>query len=152
MNISIIGTGYVGLVTGACFAEVGHSVVCVDNNVEKVKVLQSGGIPIYEPSLDELVGKNVKAGRLRFTASTKDGVENADVVFIAVPTPPQPDGSVDLSFIESVAREIALEMGDERYCAKRIDAYFYDPCPLWVSYFGSQPEKVATEFKTFTLP
>ncbi len=110
MKLTIIGTGYVGLVTGACFAEVGHTVICVDNNVEKVKLLQAGGTPIYEPGLDQLVGKNVKAGRLRFTASTRDGVENSDVVFIAVPTPPQPDGSVDLSFIESVAREIAASM------------------------------------------
>jgi UDPglucose 6-dehydrogenase len=110
MKLSIIGTGYVGLVTGTCFAEVGHQVVCVDNNAEKVKVLQSGGIPIYEPGLEELVKKNVAAGRLRFTASTADGVENSDVVFIAVPTPPQPDGSVDLSFIEGVAREIASAM------------------------------------------
>src|SRR6185503_19948360 len=107
MKLTIIGTGYVGLVTGACFAEVGHHVICVDNNAEKVKVLQAGGIPIYEPGLEDLVKRNVAAGRLRFTASTKDGVDNSDVVFIAVPTPPQADGSVDLSFIESVAREIA---------------------------------------------
>jgi len=110
MKLTIIGTGYVGLVTGTCFADVGHQVICVDNNVEKVKLLQAGGIPIYEPGLEELVRKNVSAGRLRFTASTKDGVENSDVIFIAVPTPPQPDGSVDLSFIEGVAREIAGAM------------------------------------------
>ncbi|MEY2407629.1 MAG: UDPglucose 6-dehydrogenase [Verrucomicrobiota bacterium] len=110
MKLTIIGTGYVGLVTGACFAEVGHHVICVDNNADKVKLLQSGGIPIYEPGLDELVAKNVQAGRLRFSASTLDGVENSDIIFIAVPTPPQPDGSVDLSFIEGVAREIAGAM------------------------------------------
>ena len=110
MKLTIIGTGYVGLVTGACFAEVGHHVICVDNNAEKVKTLQAGGIPIYEPGLEELVKKHVGAGRLRFTASTKEGVDNSDVVFIAVPTPPQADGSVDLSFIESVAREIATSM------------------------------------------
>ncbi len=107
MKLTIIGTGYVGLVTGTCFAEVGHQVICVDNNAEKVKLLQAGGIPIYEPGLEEMVKKNVAEGRLRFSASTKDGVENSDVIFIAVPTPPQADGSVDLSFIESVAREIA---------------------------------------------
>jgi UDPglucose 6-dehydrogenase len=110
MKLTIIGTGYVGLVTGACFAEVGHHVICVDNNQEKVKLLQGGGLPIYEPGLEELVSRNVAAGRLRFTASTRDGVENSDVIFIAVPTPPQPDGSVDLSFIEGVAREIAAAM------------------------------------------
>lgn len=110
MKLTIIGTGYVGLVTGTCFAEVGHQVICVDNNESKVKVLQAGGIPIYEPGLEELVKKNVAAGRLRFTASTRDGVENSDVIFIAVPTPPLPDGAVDLSFIEGVAREIASAM------------------------------------------
>lgn len=107
MKLCIIGTGYVGLVTGACFAEVGHHVVCVDNNVEKVRMLQAGGIPIYEPGLEVLVQGNVKAGRLRFTESIADGVASSDVIFIAVPTPPQSDGSVDLSYIEGVAREIA---------------------------------------------
>lgn len=106
----IIGTGYVGLVTGTCFAEVGHQVICVDNNEGKVKLLQGGGIPIYEPGLEELVKKNVAAGRLRFTSSTSDGVQNSDIIFIAVPTPPLPDGAVDLSFIEGVAREIAGAM------------------------------------------
>ena len=107
MKLTIIGTGYVGLVTGACFAEVGHEVVCVDNDAAKVKLLKAGGIPIYEPGLEGLVRRNVSAGRLSFTAGTAEGVEKSDVVFIAVPTPPQPDGSVDMSFIERVAREIA---------------------------------------------
>jgi UDPglucose 6-dehydrogenase len=107
MKLTLIGTGYVGLVTGTCFAEVGHQVVCVDNDAAKVKLLQSGGIPIYEPGLEELVKKNVAAGRLTFTSSTAEGVQKSDVIFIAVPTPPQPDGSVDSSFIERVARDIA---------------------------------------------
>ncbi|MCX6895307.1 MAG: UDP-glucose/GDP-mannose dehydrogenase family protein [Verrucomicrobia bacterium] len=107
MKLSIVGTGYVGLVTGTCFAEVGHHVICVDNDVNKVKMLQAGGIPIYEPGLEEMVKKNVAAGRLSFTASIAEGVEKSDVIFIAVPTPPQDDGSVDLSFIEKVARDIA---------------------------------------------
>jgi UDPglucose 6-dehydrogenase len=110
MKLCIIGTGYVGLVTGTCFAEVGHSVVCVDNDEAKVRLLQSGGIPIYEPGLEDLVKANVAAGRLRFTSSTAEGVQASDVVFIAVPTPPQPDGSVDLSYIERVARDIAAAM------------------------------------------
>jgi UDPglucose 6-dehydrogenase len=143
MKLTIIGTGYVGLVTGACFAEVGHQVICVDNNLEKVKVLQAGGIPIYEPGLEELVKKNVTQGRLRFSGSTAEGVQGSDVIFIAVPTPPQTDGSVDLSFIEGVAREIAgamttykivvdkstvpVKTGDKvsetikRYCKARVD-------------------------------
>jgi UDPglucose 6-dehydrogenase len=107
MEIAIIGSGYVGLVTGACFAEVGHEVICVDNDENKVKSLQSGIIPIYEPGLEDLVHRNVAARRLRFTTSIEDGVDNSQVVFIAVPTPPQPDGSVDLTYIERVAREIA---------------------------------------------
>ena len=107
MKICIVGTGYVGLVTGTCFAEIGHDVICVDNAPEKVKMLNSGQMPIYEPGLEELVKKNAAAGRLKFTTSTKEGVEKSDVVFIAVPTPPQPDGSVDLSFMEKVSREIA---------------------------------------------
>jgi UDPglucose 6-dehydrogenase len=110
MNLTLIGTGYVGLVTGACFAEVGHHVVCVDNDEAKVKLLKAGGIPIYEPGLDELVRKNTAAGRLSFTANTAEGVQKSDVIFIAVPTPPLPDGSVDLSFIERVARETATAM------------------------------------------
>src|SRR6266478_6014113 len=143
MKLTIIGTGYVGLVTGTCFAEVGHQVVCVDKDAAKVKVLQPRGMPIYEPGLEELVGKNVAAGRLSFTDSTPAGVEKSDVVFIAVPTPPMPDGSVDLSFIEGVARDIAQSMtsykivvdkstvpvktGDKvaetikRYCKARVD-------------------------------
>jgi UDPglucose 6-dehydrogenase len=110
MKLTIIGTGYVGLVTGTCFAEVGHQVVCVDNDPAKIELLQNGGIPIYEPGLEDLVRKNVSGGRLSFSSSTGDGVEKSDVIFIAVPTPPQADGSVDLSFIEKVAREIAGAM------------------------------------------
>lgn len=114
MKIAMIGSGYVGLTTGTCFAEVGHEVICVDNNEEKVKTLLDGHVPIYEPGLEELLKKNVAAGRMKFTTSTKEGVENADVIFIGVPTPPQPDGSVDLRFIEQVAREIALVIDDYR--------------------------------------
>jgi UDPglucose 6-dehydrogenase len=143
MKLTLIGTGYVGLVTGACFAEVGHHVVCVDNDEAKVKLLKAGGIPIYEPDLDELVRKNTAAGRLSFTTSTAEGVQKSDVIFIAVPTPPLPDGSVDLSFIEKVARDTANAMTDykiivdkstvpvktgekvaetiKRYCAAKVD-------------------------------
>jgi UDPglucose 6-dehydrogenase len=114
MNLAIVGSGYVGLVTGACFAEVGHRVICVDNNLQKVHQLQDGQIPIYEPGLEELVKKNVAAGRLSFTASIGEAVQASKVIFIAVPTPPQPDGSVDLSFVEGVAREIAAHLTEYR--------------------------------------
>jgi len=114
MKLCIIGSGYVGLVTGACFAEVGHHVVCVDNDDNKVAMLREGRIPIYEPGLEELVHRNTAAHRLCFTNSIEEGVANSEVIFIAVPTPPQPDGSVDLSFIEKVAREIAAVLTDYR--------------------------------------
>src|ERR1700741_4203855 len=114
MDISIIGSGYVGLVTGACFADVGHNVICVDNDETKVKTLQAGRIPIYEPGLEEIIHRNVSAHRLRFSSSTREGVENSQIVFIAVPTPPQANGEVDLSFIEKVSREIADVLTDYR--------------------------------------
>src|ERR1700741_3875456 len=114
MDLSIIGSGYVGLVTGACFADVGHNVICVDNDAQKIKQLQAGEVPIYEPGLEEIIHQNVSARRLRFSGSIKEGVDNSQIVFIAVPTPPQSDGSVDLSFIEKVAREIAGVLTDYR--------------------------------------
>ena len=107
MNLAIIGTGYVGLTTGTCFAEVGHNVVCVDNNEAKVETLREGKMPIYEPGLEDLIVSNVSAGRLEFTTNLADAVSRCEVIFIAVPTPPHEDGSVDLSYIEGVSREIA---------------------------------------------
>ena len=114
MDISIIGSGYVGLVTGACFADVGHNVVCIDNDERKIKTLREGGIPIYEPGLEEIVHRNVSARRLHFSSSIREGVDKSQIVFIAVPTPPQPNGDVDLSFIEKVSREIADVLTDYR--------------------------------------
>jgi len=114
MDISIIGSGYVGLVTGACFADVGHHVICVDNDAEKVKKLKAGEIPIYEPGLEEIIHRNVSAQRLHFTGNIQEAVERSQIIFIAVPTPPLPDGDVDLSFVEKVAREIAGVLTDYR--------------------------------------
>jgi UDPglucose 6-dehydrogenase len=114
MDISIIGSGYVGLVTGACFADVGHNVICVDNDEAKIKTLQAGRIPIYEPGLEQIIYRNVSARRLRFSSSIREGVDNSQIVFIAVPTPPQPNGEVDLSFIEKVSRDIADVLDDYR--------------------------------------
>ena len=114
MKIAIIGSGYVGLVTGACFAEVGHEVICIDNDDRKIKALRSGVIPIYEPGLEQLVQRNVSADRLSFTGSIEEGVDSSQVVFIAVPTPPQADGSVDMTYIERVAREIASVLKEYR--------------------------------------
>ncbi len=105
MNIAIVGTGYVGLVSGACFAEVGIDVTCVDIDADKIDRLKEGLIPIYEPSLEDLVKRNAKAGRLHFTTELSNCIDNVDVVFCAVGTPPDEDGSADLRYVESVARE-----------------------------------------------
>ncbi len=110
MNICMIGTGYVGLVTGACFAEFGVSVICVDADAEKVARLKRGEVPIYEPGLSELVQKGVREGRLSFTTDTGEAVRQSLVIFIAVGTPPRGDGSADLSAVEAVAETIARHM------------------------------------------
>ena len=110
MNIAVIGTGYVGLVTGACFAEFGVDVTCVDVDISKVDKLNQGIIPIYEPGLDTIVEKNVEAGRLHFTTDIKSAVEKAIVVFLAVGTPPQADGTPDMSFYRQAAKDIAEAM------------------------------------------
>jgi UDPglucose 6-dehydrogenase len=112
MNIGVIGTGYVGLVTGACFAEFGVQVICADIDAEKIAQLERGEIPIYEPGLEELVERNVKQGRLAFTTRTRDAVEGSLVLFIAVATPSLPDGSTDLRSVEAVAREIGRTIDD----------------------------------------
>src|SRR3954468_10306713 len=107
MHIAVIGTGYVGLVTGACFAEFGVDVTCVDVDEEKIDRLLNGVMPIYEPGLEQLVAKNSQAGRLRFTTDVRQAVEQALVIFLAVGTPPKPDGSPDLSYVEQAALSIA---------------------------------------------
>lgn len=109
-KICIVGTGYVGLVTGTCLADLGNDVVCVDNNKEKIDCLKELKMPIYEPGLKDLVQKNVKANRLSFTTNLKDTVEKSEVIFIAVGTPPKENGEADLSFVEDVAKEIAMGM------------------------------------------
>ncbi|HOJ85927.1 MAG TPA: UDP-glucose/GDP-mannose dehydrogenase family protein, partial [Elusimicrobiales bacterium] len=116
VNIAVIGTGYVGLVSGACFSEMGHRVICVDNDENKIKMLKRNKMPIYEEGLEELVKKNVKAGRLFFTTSIKEAMHydgiRTEAVFIAVGTPPRDDGSADLSAVEKVTAEVAENMSD----------------------------------------
>ena len=104
MNIAIVGTGYVGLVSGACFSEMGIDVTCVDIDTDKIDRLRRGEIPIYEPGLDELVNRNVEAGRLHFTTDLTECLDNVEVVFSAVGTPPDEDGSADLKYVLEVAR------------------------------------------------
>lgn len=110
MNIAIVGTGYVGLVTGTCFAETGANVFCIDTNVEKIENLKKGIIPIYEPGLEDMVLRNVKAGRLHFTTSLPECLDQVSIVFCAVGTPPNEDGSADLSYVLDVARTIGASM------------------------------------------
>lgn len=111
MRVAMIGTGYVGLVSGACFADFGHQVTCIDKNEEKIALLRSGGVPIYEPGLDQLVQRNVREGRLDFATDLTEAVREADVVFIAVGTPSRRgDGHADLTYVHAAAEEIASVM------------------------------------------
>ncbi|GAB1157427.1 UDP-glucose/GDP-mannose dehydrogenase family protein [Paenibacillus illinoisensis] len=110
MNITVIGTGYVGLVSGVCFSELGNNVICVDNNLEKVTTLSEGNVPIYEPGLKEIMNSNMKAGRLSFTSNIQEAISRSDIIIIAVGTPSLPNGEANLSYIELVAREIGSYM------------------------------------------
>ncbi len=112
MNIAVVGTGYVGLVTGTCLAETGNTVICVDINEEKVNKMKAGEVPIYEPHLDTLFHRNIKAGRLSFTTNLNDAVKDASIIFLALPTPPGEDGSADLSYVLGVATELGKIMVD----------------------------------------
>lgn len=112
MNIAVVGTGYVGLVTGTCLAETGNNVICVDINEEKVNKMRAGEVPIYEPHLDVLFHRNIKAGRLKFTTNLNEAIEKAKIIFLALPTPPGEDGSADLSYILGVADDLGKIMTD----------------------------------------
>ena len=111
-NIAVVGTGYVGLVTGTCFAETGNNVICVDIDEKKVKQMQNGIVPIYEPGLDVLFERNIKENRLTFTTNLKEAVDQADIIFLALPTPPGADGSADLSFVLGVGEELGKIITD----------------------------------------
>jgi UDPglucose 6-dehydrogenase len=106
MRIAVVGTGYVGLVTGTCFAESGHKVTCIDIDEPKIKKLKQGQLPIFEPDLDTLLQRNINEGRINFTTSLADGIKNAQIIFMALPTPPDEDGSADLSYILGAAKDI----------------------------------------------
>ncbi len=112
MKVTVVGTGYVGLVSGTCLAELGNDVVCLDVDASKIKVLQDGGIPIYEPGLQDLVRRNVAAGRLQFTTDVEKAVHHGTIQFIAVGTPPDEDGSADLQYVVAAARNIGRYMTD----------------------------------------
>ncbi len=112
MNIAVVGTGYVGLVTGTCFAETGNKVICVDINEEKVNAMKAGKIPIYEPHLDVLFERNIREGRLKFTTNLQEAIEHAQIIFLALPTPPGEDGSADLSYVLKVADDLGWIIKD----------------------------------------
>src|SRR6185436_18370875 len=112
MNIAVVGTGYVGLVTGACFSELGVSVTCIDKDAEKIAGLTKGIMPIYEPGLEEIVEKNVKQRRLAFTTDLADAIQRSLVIFIAVGTPSQSDGNADLTFVRDVAASIGRHLNE----------------------------------------
>ena len=112
-KISVVGTGYVGLVTGSCLADLGNEVICVDNNEEKIASLNELKMPIYEPGLEELVKRNVESKRLSFTTNIKEVVPESEIIFIAVGTPPKENGEADLSTVEKVCKDIAQSMRSE---------------------------------------
>lgn len=112
MNIAVVGTGYVGLVTGTCLSETGNHVICVDINADKIQKMQSGIVPIYEPHLDALFERNIKQGRLTFTTNLAEAIEKAKIIFLALPTPPGEDGSADLSYILGVAKDLGRLIKD----------------------------------------
>lgn len=112
MNIAVVGTGYVGLVSGTCLSETGNNVVCVDIDADKVKRLQSGQIPIYEPGLEVIFQRNIKEGRLHFTTDLEQAIKDVTLIFLALPTPPGEDGSADLSYVLGVAEQLGKIMKD----------------------------------------
>ncbi len=150
MHIAVIGTGYVGLVTGACFAEFGVDVTCVDVDVTKIEKLHQGIIPIYEPGLDQIVEKNVKDGRLHFTTNIAEGVERAQVVFLAVGTPPKPDGTPDMSYYQQAAKDVAEAMNGYKVLVTK------STVPIgtgkWLRQFVTENLKTPTEFGVASNP
>lgn len=150
MHIAVIGTGYVGLVTGACFAEFGVEVTCVDVDEKKIEGLKNGKIPIYEPGLDQIVIKNSKAGRLHFTTDIKSAVEQALVIFLAVGTPPKEDGSPDMSYYQQAAKDIAESMNGYKVLVTK------STVPVgtgkWLREFVTENQQVKTNFGVASNP
>lgn len=150
MHIAVIGTGYVGLVTGACFAEFGVEVTCVDVDDSKIARLNQGIIPIYEPGLEKIVEKNTRAGRLHFTTDTKSSIEQALVIFLAVGTPPKKDGTPDMSFYQSAARDVANFMNGYKVLVTK------STVPVgtgkWLREFVKEHQSVKTNFGVASNP
>lgn len=132
MEILIIGTGYVGLVTGTCFAEMGHNVICLDIDENKINNLKKGIVPFYEPGLEEIVKRNVTNKRLRFTTSYKEGISKSRISFIAVSTPQAEDESAELRYVDQAAKSIA-----ETFCSCHLPKCFYSLVLLKLSTFSA---------------
>lgn len=146
MNITVIGTGYVGLVSGVCFSELGNRVICVDNNVEKINLLTDGHVPIYEPGLKEIMNNNMKAGRLSFTTHIQEAISYSDIIIIAVGTPSLPNGEANLSYIELVAREIGSYMDNYKIIMTKstVPVGTNDRIQEWISSLTDQPFDMAS--------
>ncbi|WP_405155650.1 UDP-glucose dehydrogenase family protein [Paenibacillus sp. FSL K6-0108] len=146
MNIAVIGTGYVGLVSGVCFSEIGNQVICVDNNEAKVKMLNEGNVPIYEPGLKELMASNMKAGKLSFTSNIAEAISQSDIIFIAVGTPSLPNGEANLSYVEQVAIEIGSHIESYKIIVTKstVPVGTNDRVRELVSSMSSQPFDVAS--------
>ena len=164
-KICIVGTGYVGLVSGTCFAEIGHNVICVDNNKEKIKMLQMGSSPIYEPGLEKMILKNKRAGKLSFTTDIAQAVKKSDIVFIAVHTPTKENGETNLQYVENVSKEVAKAMDKYKVIVskstmpvktgQRIKEIIAKFCPRNITFdIVSNPEflKEGTAIKDFLEP
>ena len=121
MNIGVVGAGYVGLVTGSCLADIGHRVICIDNDEEKIRMLNAGQMPIYEPYLEDLVQQNPNRGSLSFSADLSRGAKDSEVIFICVGTPPLENGEADLSFVEKVTREVGANAASPKLVVEKRD-------------------------------
>jgi len=150
MKISIIGSGYVGLVSGACFAELGNQVICADNDTKKIRNLKQGILPIYEPGLQELIVNNLKNKRLKFTSSIKDAVADSEIIFIAVGTPALENGEADLTGIENVARSIAVNMNSYRLIVEK-STVPVETC-AWIKKTITTYVKKSTKFDVVSNP
>lgn len=146
MNIAVIGTGYVGLVSGVCFSEIGNQVICVDNNEAKVEMLNEGNVPIYEPGLKELMASNMQAGKLSFTSNVAEAISQSDIIFIAVGTPSLPNGEANLSYVEQVAIEIGSHIESYKIIVTKstVPVGTNDRVRELISSISSQPFDVAS--------
>lgn len=152
MNIAVVGTGYVGLVTGTCLAETGNNVICVDINQDKVTKMQAGIVPIYEPHLDVLFHRNIEAGRLKFTTNLAEAIESAKIIFLALPTPPGEDGSADLSYIIGVAKDLGKIIKDYKVIVDKSTVPVGTAEKVRLAVLETMPSNNSVEFDVVSNP